>query len=210
MIAVSIGFLVLVRAWNHLGPAWAQPLTGPLAATLLVLLCGLSPAEIGLTLSGLGYALSGVTVIAAGYGLALLIPSARRAVAAADYPRPWYTALVAVPLATVTFEEVAFRGVLWTLIARDHGPVWATGATAMIFGLWHLPARTRVLLTALSAGTVAFTTLAGIALGELRHVGGGLLAPFAVHWAANGLGVLVSAAVRPNPRDQPEDPGPPR
>src|SRR5688572_23443436 len=136
MIALSIGFLLLVRIWNYTGPRWAQPITGPLAAALLVLLVllsGLTPAEAGLTLSGSGYALSGVTAIAAGYGLALLIRPARRALAAADHPRPVFTAFVGVPLATVTFEEVAFRGVLWGLIARDHGPIWATGVTAVLF-----------------------------------------------------------------------------
>ncbi|MEU4420156.1 CPBP family intramembrane glutamic endopeptidase [Actinoplanes sp. NPDC024001] len=189
-VALVLLVMAAVRVWNHRGPRWAQPVTGPPAAALLVALSGLTPAEAGVVLSGLGYALSGVTVIAAGYGLALLIPPARRALAAAEYPRPVFTALVAVPLATVTFEEVAFRGVLWTLIARDHGPLWATAVTAVVFGLWHWG----------TPGAVAFTTLAGVALGGLRHIGGGVLAPYAVHWAANGLGVLASALVsRPRP-----------
>ncbi|WP_328477891.1 CPBP family intramembrane metalloprotease [Actinoplanes sp. NBC_00393] len=202
MIALSIGFLVLVRIWNYAGPAWAQPVTGPAAAALLVLLTGVAP---GLTFAGWEYALAGVIAVAVGYGLAVVIPPARGALAAAEFRRPAYTALVAVPLATVTFEEVAFRGVLWTLIARDHGPLWATGTTAVIFGLWHLSPDSG---TRENLGTVAFTTLAGVALGELRHLSGGLLAPIAVHWAANGLGVLAATAVPGAPREQRRGAGP--
>ena len=207
MIALSIGFLVLVRVWNWRGPAWAQPITGPLAAALLVLLSGLAPGPAGLTLSGAGYALSGVTVIAVGYGCAFLLPPARRALADASYPKPMRTALIGVPLATVTFEEVAFRGVLWGLIAQDHGPGWATGVTAVLFGIWHVSPESGVRE---NLATVAFTTLAGIVLGELRHVTGGLVAPFAVHWAADGLGVLASTRVPATPREQHGGPdGPP-
>ncbi len=116
------------------------------------------------------------------------LPAARRFFRT-DYPRPWYTALVSVPLATVVFEEVAFRGVLWGLIDRDHGPIWATGVTALLFGLWHLgPGRPWT--DALATGA------AGVVLGTLRAVGGGVVAPMLVHWAADGLGVLAASRVR--------------
>ncbi|MBB2944541.1 hypothetical protein FB565_004270 [Actinoplanes lutulentus] len=188
-MSIALSVMVVVRIWNRTGPGWAQPITGPLAAALLVLLTGVPPA-LG---TGYGYALTGVLVIAACYGLALLIPPTRRALAAQYFPTPWRTAILEIPLATVVFEEIAFRGVLWTLIDRQHGPVWATGVTAVLFGLWHIspdPALRSQL------GTVAFTTIAGVAFGLLRDVSGGLLAPVAVHWAANGLGVLASTAVR--------------
>jgi membrane protease YdiL (CAAX protease family) len=118
-------------------------------------------------------------------------------------------AFVTIPLSTVIFEEVAFRGVLWGLVAADHGPAWATGVSAALFGVWHVlpaldlvrtnqtlgrgaPAR-RTLWTVL--GIVAFTTLAGLVFGELRHRTGSLLAPTLLHWATNGLGVLAAARV---------------
>ncbi|GAA2888717.1 hypothetical protein Acy02nite_70670 [Actinoplanes cyaneus] len=122
-----------------------------------------------------------------GYAVAVRLPAARRFFRT-TYDRPWYTALVSVPLATVVVEEVAFRGVLWGLIDRDHGPVWATGVTALLFGLWHL-APERPWTDAL------FTAVAGVVLGVLRALGGGLLAPVLVHWAADGLGVLAAARV---------------
>ena len=45
------------------------------------------------------------------------------------------------------------------------------------------------------AGAVTFTALAGVVLCELRRRSGSLLAPIGLHWAVNGLGVLVSAGV---------------
>ena len=185
LIAVLL-LMAAVRVWNLRGPPRAQPVTGPLAAILLVAVSGLTPAQAGLTLSGWGYAVSAALAVAAGYGVVLLVPAGRRALAARDYPNPVRRALLGVPFATVVFEEVAFRGVLWGLIAVDHGPAPATVITAVLFGLWHLPDR----------GEVAFTTLGGVLLSVLRHVGGGLVAPFVLHWTANGLGILATAWVR--------------
>ncbi|GIE75232.1 hypothetical protein Aph02nite_11820 [Actinoplanes philippinensis] len=180
-IAVVLLIMAAVRVWNHRGPARAQPFTGPLAAALLVAVSG-----VALPLHGWGYALGAALLTAAGYGIVLLVPAGRRALAARSYDHPLRRALVGVPLATVIFEEVAFRGVLWALIADGHGVGWATAITAILFGLWHLP----------DSGEVAFTTLAGVLLSILRAVSGGVLAPFVLHWTANGLGILASAWVR--------------
>ncbi|MEV6306570.1 CPBP family intramembrane glutamic endopeptidase [Actinoplanes sp. NPDC051861] len=196
-IAVTLLIMAAFRVWTLTGPRRAQPIVGPLAAALLVTLSGLTRAEVGLVLSSFLYGVSGAAVVGIGYLVALRIPPVREAMAARTYPRPVRTALVEVPLATVIFEEVAFRGVLWALIARDHGPVWATVITAVLFGLWHLP----------SLPEVAFTTFAGAALGVLRQFSGGLPAPFLVHWTANGLGILLSAALRSSRREVPDPPG---
>jgi membrane protease YdiL (CAAX protease family) len=40
-----------------------------------------------------------------------------------------------------------------------------------------------------------FTGLAGVVFCELRRRSGSLLASAGLHWATNGLGVLVAAAV---------------
>ena len=116
-----------------------------------------------------------------------------------------------IPLGTVLFEEVAFRGVLWGLLAHDFGVLVATMVSACLFGVWHvLPAmdlgrthtsvrgpttagRRRVIITVL--GTIAFTTIAGIIFAELRRRSGSLVAPIGLHWATNGLGVLAAARV---------------
>lgn len=192
--------MIVFRLWTRTGPRRGLPVIGPLAAAALILLSGLAAGQVGLTLSGIGYALGGVAVIAAGHGAAVLL--ARRRYAQPVSKRPFYDALIGVPLATVAFEEVAFRGVLWALIAHDHGPIWATGVTAVLFGLWHLSPEPG------TVGEVAFTTLAGVVLGVLRDLSGGLLAPFVVHWTANGLGILVSARLSGSVPEGPSSPSP--
>lgn len=200
--------MAAVSLWTRAGPRWAQPVTGPAAASVLVLIggaAGLSREELGLDLSrGAGFAAAAVGSVVIAYGIGLVIPATRRALRDPRRRVPLrsavLTALVAVPLATVVFEEVAFRGVLWGLIARQGGPVWATGVTALLFGLWHVRSAVdlargrgerRVLLAV--AGVVAFTAVAGAVFGTLRHLGGGLLAPVALHWATNGVGVIAAA-----------------
>jgi uncharacterized protein len=42
---------------------------------------------------------------------------------------------------------------------------------------------------------VGFTALAGVLLCELRRRSGSLLAAAGLHWATNGLGLLVGAAL---------------
>ncbi len=111
-----------------------------------------------------------------------------------------------VPLATVVFEEVAFRGVLWGLFEVAHGALWATVVSALLFGLWHvLPAVdgarqnsptarvARADLLRQVAGTIVFTALAGLVFGVLRDRSGSLLAPGLLHWATNGLGIVAAA-----------------
>ena len=117
-----------------------------------------------------------------------------------------HRAALVVPLATVVFEEVAFRGVLWALFEAAHGALWATVVSALLFGLWHvLPAVdgarqnsptsevARAEHLRQVAGTVAFTALAGVVFGVLRDQSGSLLAPALLHWATNGLGIVAAA-----------------
>jgi hypothetical protein len=200
-----LGVMAAVNVWTRVGPAKAQLVTGPVAAAVLVAVSGLSREEAGLDLSrGAGWAAAAAGAVVAAYGIGLALPSTRRAFRDPRHRTPLrsavLTGLVAVPLATVMFEEVAFRGVLWGLVTREGGPVWATVVTSLLFGLWHVGsgadlARSREgrrpSLTV--AGAVAFTALTGVVFAALRHFGGGLLAPVALHWAANGLGVIAAA-----------------
>ena len=181
-------------------------LAATLAAALLAVAgaAGLSCAELGLGDVGadaLWSAAAAVAVVVLAYTIVVLLPATRRALLDPRFRLPpgaaLRTALVGVPLATVLLEQVAFRAVLWGVLAREYGAGWATGVSALLFGLWHVPPRARQLRGRWLAvlGTVVFTALAGVALAGLRHAGGGLLAPVALHWAANGLGVLASAWV---------------
>lgn len=119
-----------------------------------------------------------------------------------------FAAFVTVPVGTVVLEEVAFRGVLWGLVARLATPAWATAVSAVAFGLWHvLPSLGLGRNNAAVGGTigtdpvvtaafgVAVTVVAGVVLAELRRRTGSLLAPLLLHWATNATGYLVGAAI---------------
>jgi membrane protease YdiL (CAAX protease family) len=112
-----------------------------------------------------------------------------------------YQALVAIPLGTVLVEEVAFRSALPALLGRaGAGTRTAIVSSATLFGLWHVaPSLTTALedpsrnlpVWVVVAGTVVFTTAAGVGLGWLRHRSGSLLPPMLVHLATNSLGVVL-------------------
>jgi membrane protease YdiL (CAAX protease family) len=220
VIAVLV-VLAATNLWVHVGPPPAQVLTGPLGALVLLLVgrrAGLSWQEMGLgrqaLLRGTVVGLIAAGVVAVVYAVGVAIPLTRGAFRDTRYriglKGALKVALVAVPLGTVLFEEVAFRGVLWGLLARD-GLLAATTASALLFGLWHVlpatglartntsvrggaaPGRRRVTYTVIT--TVAFTTLAGVVFAELRQRTGSLVAPMGLHWATNGLGVLAAAFV---------------
>jgi uncharacterized protein len=129
-----------------------------------------------------------------------------------DLPLPdaLYTAFVVIPFGTVALEELAFRSVLWGVLARHlrEGQVLVT--TSVLFGLWHIlpslnlgTANRGVSDTVggagtalVVAGTVVFTTLGGLAFGELRRRSGSVLAGAGAHWATNSLGVLFGLVAR--------------
>ena len=206
-----------VNVWVHLGPRGVHPVTGPLAALLLLAVgrwAGLSWEAMGLGpgsfASGLRWGVSLAAVVLLGYGMVLSLPATRRLLLDVRYRTGAGTALAtaffAVPLGTVVFEEVAFRGVLWGLLDEAGGAAVATAVTALLFGVWHvLPAldfartntavagagsRARVAVTVL--GTVLFTLAAGVLFAELRRRSGSLLAPALLHWATNAAGVLAA------------------
>jgi len=223
-VAIAVVLLVLVATnlWVQMAPTFVHLVTGPLAALLLLLvarMAGLSWQELGLArqtlLVGIQVAALAAASVAIVYAVAVVIPFTRGAFRDTRYRlglrAALFTALVAIPLGTVIFEEVAFRSVLWGLLVRAFGVSAATALSACLFGLWHvLPAmglaqthtsvrahpsagRRRVTTTVLA--TIAFTTIAGVVFAELRRRSGSLVAPVGLHWATNGLGVLAAARV---------------
>jgi CAAX protease family protein len=221
-VAVVLVTLVIVNVWVHLGPRHTHVVTGPVAALVLVAVgraAGLSWDQLGLSvhavLRGAVFGAVAAGAVAVVYLAALAIPFTRRAFLDTRYQISMraavLTSLVTVPLATVVFEEVAFRSVLWGLLEEERGAGVATAATSVLFGLWHiLPAldaartstavqregprvKRRLVLTVL--GTVAFTALAGVVFAELRRRSGSVVAPVALHWATNGLAVVAAARV---------------
>lgn len=214
------GALAAVNVIGRFGPRHAMLVAGPAIAGALLLVArgaGLTPDQVGLDprywRRGIGYAAAAAGLTGAVYPLAVSVPGTRSMFIDERYrldpAHAMFTAAVAVPLGTVVFEEVAFRGMLWGLIRRDRGAVTATVVSSALFGLWHIGPALQLgqanravgdvigrdpLAQVLTVGGVAvFTALAGAVLCELRRRSGSLLAPVGLHWAANGLGVLVSA-----------------
>lgn len=119
-----------------------------------------------------------------------------------------FQALVEVPFGTVLLEEIAFRAVLFSMLARREGLIWGVIISSVLFGLWHIlpsigtheqnPAlgsvvgtgrRGNILAVALSILT---TTIAGVMFAGLRLISGSVLGPMGLHWATNGLGYAFS------------------
>jgi membrane protease YdiL (CAAX protease family) len=220
-IAVVLAALALVNVADArvkhaslwLGPAGAAGLLA------IARWAGLSWQELGLGRGtwrrGLIWASGAIGAVAVVYAAGAALPPTRNAFRDARYQMDWehafLTAFVLVPLGTVVFEEVAFRGVLWGLLRRARGTWTATIVSSALFGVWHvLPslglARDNEAIASTVGrgtsgevisvlGTVLFTGLAGVVFCELRRRSGSLLASVGLHWATNGLGVLTAAAV---------------
>jgi uncharacterized protein len=191
------------------------------AAGLLLLVArrdGCSWTELGLGAeqvgSGLRWAAVLVAIVLLGDAVAAAVPATRqgfadtRATTLSGGAVLWHVA-VRIPFGTALLEEVAFRGVLYAMLTRRLGVRAAIIGSSLLFGLWHiLPslglrdanAAVAALLGAGPAGAVvtvgaavAGTTLGGVLFCELRRRSGSLLAPFALHWAFNGLGLLFAS-----------------
>jgi membrane protease YdiL (CAAX protease family) len=225
--AVVVTALVGIDVVRHLqSDAWWFP---PVAAGGLVAfarLSGLQWAELGLSpdrlASGARWGLGGVSVVATVYVAGVLLPSTRTLFLDSRYdltvPGALLSAFVVIPFGTVLLEEIAFRSVLWGMLAR-HTTEWQVlAATSALFGLWHIlpslrhdAADPRVSAAtggnreviggrrgavATAAATVGFTALGGVLFGELRRRSGSVLAGAGTHWATNALGVLFGVLAR--------------
>jgi membrane protease YdiL (CAAX protease family) len=202
--------------------AHASLVLGPASAAWLLLIArraGLSWRELGLGAGtwrrGLAWAGAVIGAVALVFAAAAALPLTRGLFRDSRYRldlgNALLTAFVLIPVGTVLFEEVAFRGVLWGLLKKGRRELTATAVSSALFGLWHvLPALgfntdNQAIGEAVGRGTsgevisvlgtVLFTGLSGVIFCELRRRSGSLLASAGLHWATNGLGVLASAAI---------------
>ncbi len=188
------------------------------AATGVVLVAarraGLTWHELGLSRrwvpSGLRWGAACVAVLTAAYGTALALPALRPLLRDArmqdlDGADIAYQVLLRIPVGTVLWEEVAFRGVHLAALLRLFPPDVAVAASSALFGVWHI----RPTLAALAANEIvegpASTTLAvslaglgtaaaGAFFSGLRLGSGSLVAPVLLHLATNSLGTLAAIA----------------
>lgn len=209
-LVVAIGLVAYNTATNLLipGDRWYVPRNLAVGAVLLAgaRAAGLSWTELGLGPQEGRWAALAVSAIVIGVSAAVALAprvAAIRALLAdrraAEAAVGWEV-LVRIPVGTAAFEEVAFRGVLLALLLDASSTPVAVGVAGAAFGLWHAGPTLAALhanavtgrRTALVAAAVAGTAGAGVALGVLRVVSGGLLAPVAAHWAVNASGLLAA------------------
>jgi uncharacterized protein len=159
---------------------------------------------------GLRWGAGCAALVTAGYGTALAAPALRpllRDARVADLDRAdvAYQVLVRIPVGTVLWEEVAFRGVLLAAQMRLLPPAVAVAGSSAVFGIWHIrptldglaanelvegPVRTTLAVLLACLGTAA----AGVLFCWLRLRSGSLVAPVLLHLATNSLGTLAAVA----------------
>ena len=176
---------------------------------------GLSWSQLGLGAdrlwSGSRWGLGAMAVVAAAYLAGVLLPQTRSAFLDVRYhlavSGALLSAFVIIPVGTILVEEVAFRSVLWGMLARQFTRWRVLVTSSVLFGLWHVLPSLQLALTNQGVGaavrgvggsatvlvvvaTVIVTAAGGAVAGELRHRSGSVLASVGMHWATNALGVL--------------------
>lgn len=184
-------------------------LTAATAAGLTGRDLGLSPDRLR---PGLRLGAAAAAPVVAAFALAALTPATRpllddERVASLGRGQLAYHVLLRIPVGTVAWEEIAFRGVLQAALRRVLAEPAATTVASVTFGLWHIRPTAEALalnrlapsrrariaaVTAVAAGTAA----AGALLSALRGRSGSLAAPVLVHLAANCAAPLASAIER--------------
>ena len=221
---VVLGLLIIVNVLNHspyVAQRWYVP-TGIVGSALIVWIgyrAGVTLSDIGLGpnswISGLIWSAGSIALVTSVYVIGGSMTFTRRFLAddrAVLGPRTLaYKVLVNVPLGTVLFEELAFRGVGLALLAQWF-PLWqAVLYSSLLFGFWHiLPSLVMHDANAavgdlLGQGiwgrlqsvllTVLGTAIAGVVFCLLRIQSDSLLPPMALHWAINGLGFIAASWV---------------
>jgi uncharacterized protein len=170
---------------------------------------GLHPGQLR---SGLRLGSAAAAPVVAAFALAALTPATRpllddQRVAGLDRRQLAYQVLLRIPVGTVAWEEIAFRGVLQAALRRVLAEPAATAVASATFGVWHIRPTAEALaanrlaptrgariaaVTAVAAGTAA----AGALLSVLRQRSGSLAAPVLAHLAANCTAPLASALAR--------------
>jgi uncharacterized protein len=215
LVLVGYNNLAGVQPWHR---RW-YPAVNALAAAVLVAAAttsGLTAADLGLRRdelrSGIRLGTAAAAPVVAALALAALTPATRpllddQRVAVLDRRQLAYHVLLRIPVGTVAWEEVAFRGVLQAALRRVLAEPAATAVASVVFGLWHVRptaealaanrlATSRGARIAAVTGVVAWTAAAGVLLSLLRDRSGSLAAPVLLHLAPNCTGPLASALAR--------------
>jgi uncharacterized protein len=153
--------------------------------------------------------------VAAGWLVIAVVPATRRLlddkrITSLEGRAVTYQAAVRIPVGTVLWEEVAFRGVMQAALRRVMPRGAAVTVTSAVFGIWHVRPTAEALRVNGLAGDhsraragvlagVVVTAAAGAFLSWLRERSGRLAAPVLLHLAANSGGLVAAWAVSGRP-----------
>jgi uncharacterized protein len=152
--------------------------------------------------------------MAAGWLVAAAVPATRpllndKRISSLDGRGLAYQVAFRIPVGTVLWEEIAFRGVLQAALRRVMPQPAAIAVTSGVFGVWHIRPTAAALrvnglagdggqVSARVAGGVAASAAAGVLFSWLRARSGTLAAPVLLHLAANCVGLVVAWTVAPD------------
>jgi CAAX protease family protein len=218
VVLAAYNNLVGVQPWHR---RWYPVINACAAAAALAaaVTSGLTAADLGLhpdrLRPGLRLGSAAAAPVVAAFVLAALTPATRpvlddQRVAGLDRRQLAYQVLLRIPVGTVAWEEIAFRGVLQAALRRVLAEPAATVVASTVFGVWHIrPAAEALAVNRLAASrgariaavtaVAAGTTAAGALLSVLRERSGSLAAPVLAHLAANCTAPLASALARTLP-----------
>ncbi|HEY3652586.1 MAG TPA: CPBP family intramembrane glutamic endopeptidase [Streptosporangiaceae bacterium] len=220
-VAFASAACIALAGYNNLAGArpWHRrwyPAVNALAASVALgaaAASGLTASDLGLRRdrlrAGLRVGSAAAAPVMAAFGLAALTPATRpllddQRIAGLNRRQLAYDVLLRIPVGTVAWEEIAFRGVFLAALRRVLAEPAATAVGSAVFGLWHIrPTAEALAVNRLAAGrgarilavttVVAGTAGAGAVLCRLRERSGSLAAPVLVHLASNCAGALASA-----------------
>lgn len=216
--ARAAGCVVALLAARNLGeivlPGTAYVPVNLATGTVLVALArraGSSWEDLGLSGRHLRRALAvggaAASVAVAGMLAGAAVPMTRgvfddeRVAARAGAGELLYQTAYRIPLGTVLFEELAFRGVLLAVLRQRLSLRAAVTVDSALFGLWHIvptlaAARANGIVGAgrlgLVVGSVLLTAAGGVVFCALRLRGHHLVAPAMLHLAFNDTGYFLA------------------
>ena len=150
LVVVIVAIVVINIVNNRLAPQSHYLLWSFASSVVLIaigLLDGNSFTDMGLGwwfyLSGFIWAATSIGVVTAFYVVVSLFKKTRQAfrddsIGSLSAGKLAFQALVEVPFGTVLLEEIAFRAVLFSMLARRFGVVWAIVISSIMFGIWHV------------------------------------------------------------------------
>jgi membrane protease YdiL (CAAX protease family) len=209
----TLVLLFICDVWLFKTAGWARLAAAIFAYAGLFLIykfSGLSLSDVGLEKSKLKSGLFLALKIIAVYCVFLLLAYlfARGFFKDPRYNHPIttavYSSLVILPVKTIIFEELVFRGLIAGIFNRLRNFKTAIVGSSLLFGVWHvttaggLNSNLESNGVALSNSMILIfiffvTAAAGAALCYVRYKCESLVAPIALHWFINASAIILAA-----------------